>query len=75
MKRLSCTTPHWPRTQFAAAIYSTIRPQPLKLGALVQASARRIKVAIASACPWQNEFARTYVRLRGTTAYDEPDVA
>jgi hypothetical protein len=36
----------------------------LKLGALVRISVRRIKFAMASACPWQDEFALAHVRLR-----------
>ncbi len=50
-------------TQFAEATCGTIRLKLLKLGALVRVSVRRIKVAMASACPWQNEFALAYVRL------------
>ena len=44
-------------TQFAEATCGTIRLKLLKLGALVRISVRRIKLAMASACPWQNEFA------------------
>ena len=36
----------------------------LKLGALVRVSMRRIKVALASACPYQNEFALAHARLQ-----------
>ena len=38
-------------TQFAEATCGTIRLQLLKLGALVRVSVRRIKIAMASACP------------------------
>ena len=44
-------------TQFAEATCGTIRLKLLKIGALVRISVRRIKVAMASACPWQDEFA------------------
>jgi hypothetical protein len=50
-------------TQFAEATCGTIRLKLLKLGALVRVSVRRIKVAMASACPWQDEFALAHVRL------------
>ena len=41
-------------TQFAEATCGTIRLRLLKLGALVRVSVRRIKIAMASACPWQD---------------------
>jgi hypothetical protein len=50
-------------TQFADATCGTIRLKLLKLGALVRISVRRIKVAMASACPWQDEFALAHFRL------------
>ena len=50
-------------TQFADATCGTIRLKLLKLGALVRISVRRIKLAMASACPWQDEFALAYLRL------------
>jgi hypothetical protein len=55
-------------TQFAEATCGTIRLKLLKLGALVRNSVRRIKLAIASACPWQNEFALAHARLRNASA-------
>ena len=55
-------------TQFADATCGTIRLKLLKLGALVRVSVRRIKFAMASACPWQNEFALAHVRLRNAVA-------
>jgi hypothetical protein len=55
-------------TQFADATSGTIRLKLLKLGALVRVSVRRIKFAMASACPWQNEFALAHVRLRNAVA-------
>jgi hypothetical protein len=50
-------------TQFADATCGTIRLKLLKLGALVRISVRRIKFAMASACPCQNEFALAHARL------------
>jgi Transposase DDE domain group 1 len=55
-------------TQFAEATCGTIRLKLLKLGALVRISVRRIRVAMASACPWQNEFALAHARLRNAAA-------
>ena len=55
-------------TQFAEATCGTIRLKLLKLGALVRISVRRIKLAMASACPWQNEFALAHARLRNAAA-------
>ncbi len=50
-------------TQFADATCGTIRLKLLKIGALVRRSARRIKFAMASGFPWQNEFMLAYVYL------------
>jgi len=55
-------------TQFADATCGTIRLKLLKLGALVRISVRRIKFAMASACPWQDEFALAHLRLRNAEA-------
>ena len=52
-------------TQFAAATCGTIRLALLKIGALVQISVRRIRLAMASGCPWQNEFRLAHLRLAG----------
>ena len=43
-------------TQFANATCGTIRLRLLKVGALVTASVRRIKIAMASAYPWRDEW-------------------
>jgi len=51
-------------TQFADATCGTIRLRLLKIGALVRISVRRIKLAMASAYPWQDEFALAHLRLR-----------
>jgi Transposase DDE domain group 1 len=50
-------------TQFQDATCGTIRLKLLKLGAKVTVSVRRIKVALASACPYRTEFALAYLRL------------
>jgi hypothetical protein len=55
-------------TQFAEATCGTIRLKLLKLGALVRVSVRRIKIAMASACPWQDAFALAHARLRHAIA-------
>jgi hypothetical protein len=52
-----------PHTQFADATCGTIRLKLLKIGALVRVSVRRIKIAMASGCPYQNEFALAHLRL------------
>lgn len=58
-------------TQFAAATCGTIRLKLLKLGALVKISARRVKIAFASACPSAAEWRLAATRLsyaRGSPA-------
>jgi hypothetical protein len=50
-------------TQFAEATCGTIRLKLFKIGALVRVSVRRIKIAMGSACPYQNEFALAHSRL------------
>ena len=55
-------------TQFAEATCGTIRLKLLKIGALVRVSVRRIKFAMASGCPWQNEWALAHARLRNAAA-------
>jgi hypothetical protein len=50
-------------TQFQDATCGTIRLKLLKLGARITVSVRRIKVAIASACPYRTEFALAHLRL------------
>ena len=50
-------------TQFAEATCGTIRLCLLKVGALVRISVRRVKVAMASAYPWQPEWALAHARL------------
>jgi hypothetical protein len=55
-------------TQFAEATCGTIRLRLLKIGALVRVSVRRIKVAMASACPWQDAFELAHARLSNAIA-------
>ena len=55
-------------TQFAEATYCTIRLKLLKLGALIRVSVRRIKIAMVSACPWQDEFELAPARLGNAIA-------
>jgi Transposase DDE domain group 1 len=52
-----------PDTGFANATCGTIRLKMLKIGALVRISVRRIKVAMASACPAAHEWHRAAIRL------------
>jgi len=54
-------------TQFAKATCGTIRLKLLKIGALVRTSLRRIKIAMASGCPYQHEFALAHARLTNAT--------
>jgi hypothetical protein len=51
-------------TQFATATCGTIRLKLLKIGAQVRRSVRRIKIAMASACPYQAEYHLAYLYLR-----------
>src|SRR5262249_58889661 len=50
-------------TQFAQATCGTIRVKLFKIGALVRVSVRRIIIAMASACPYQNAVALVDLRL------------
>jgi len=50
-------------TQFANATCGTIRLKLLKIGALVRLSVRRLKIAMASAFPYQQEYRSAYVLL------------
>ncbi|MDX1425573.1 MAG: IS1380 family transposase [Kiloniellales bacterium] len=51
-------------TQFATATCGTIRLKLLKIGAQVRKSVRRIKVAMASAFPYQAEYHLAYLYLK-----------
>jgi hypothetical protein len=53
--------------QLGRGVAATVTWMPIDmmtLGALVRVSVRRIQVAMASACPCQNEFGFAYARLR-----------
>jgi hypothetical protein len=50
------------------ATCGTIRTKLLKIGAQVRFSVRRVKVAMATACPYANEFALVYARMRAAAA-------
>ena len=55
-------------TELANATCGTIRLKLLKIGARVTVSVRRIKIAMASACPVQAEFALAQARVRAPPA-------
>jgi Transposase DDE domain group 1 len=55
-------------TIFAEATSATIRLKLLKVGALVTTSVRRVKIAMASAHPWQQEWRLAHARLRNAAA-------
>jgi len=58
-------------TQFAEATCGTIRLKLFKIGALVTTSVRRIKIAMASSCPYAQEWRLAATRLwlaRGSPA-------
>jgi hypothetical protein len=50
-------------TDFAKATCGTIRLKLLKVGAIVRVSVRRIKIAMASACPAARDWGRAAIRL------------
>jgi hypothetical protein len=50
-------------TDFAKATCGTIRLKLLKVGAIVRVSVRRIKIAMASACPAAQDWGRAAIRL------------
>jgi hypothetical protein len=56
-------------TQFASATCATIRLKLLKIGAQVRRSVRRIKIAMASACPFQTEYHLAYLYLKRAAAF------
>ena len=51
------------QTRFARATCGTIRLKLLKIGAQIRISVRRVKLAMASGCPYQNDYALAYARL------------
>ncbi len=50
-------------TRLARATCGSIRLKLLKIGAQVRRSARRIRIAMASACPHADTFAHAHARL------------
>jgi Transposase DDE domain group 1 len=54
-------------THFAEATCGTLRLALLRIGAQVRRSVRRIKLAMASAHPFQDEFALAHARLAAAT--------
>lgn len=55
-------------TRLATATCGTLRLKLLKIGALVRVSVRRIRIAMASACPHAAEFALAHARLSAAAA-------
>lgn len=55
-------------TRLANSTCGTIRTKLLKIGAQVRTSVRRIKIAMASANPYQNEFRLAHCRLTRAAA-------
>ena len=55
-------------TDLVDATCGTIRLKLLKIGALVRISVRRIKIAMASACPVAQDWTRAAVRLTAAAA-------
>ncbi len=55
-------------SRLAQATCGTIRLKLLKIGAQVRISVRRIRVAMASACPYAAEFALAHARLTAAAA-------
>jgi hypothetical protein len=51
-----------PHTRFAVATCGTIRLKLMKIGAQVTRSVRRIRIAMASACPYADEFRLAHAR-------------
>ena len=52
------------QSRLAKASPGTIRLHLLKIGARITRSIRRFKIAMASACPWQHEWALAHARDR-----------
>jgi hypothetical protein len=50
-------------TELARACANTIRLKLLKIGAVVQISVRRVKLALSESCPHQREFAAAFRQL------------
>ena len=54
--------------QFAQATCGTIRLKLLKIGGLVRVSVQRVKIAMASTCPYQPDIALAHAMLRRASA-------
>src|SRR5436189_2659041 len=52
-----------PHTRFESATCGTLRLNLLKIGAVVRVSVRRVKIAMASACPAAQDWGRAAIRL------------
>jgi hypothetical protein len=52
------------KTSMAKATVGTIRLNLLKLGARITISVRRILIAIASSCPYQDIWSEAYSRIQ-----------
>ena len=52
------------KTSLAKATVGTIRLNLLKLGARITVSVRRILIAIATSCPYQDILATAYSRIQ-----------
>jgi hypothetical protein len=52
-----------PYTRFARASCGSIRLALLKIGAVVTTSVRRVRIAMASGCPYQLVFREAYALL------------
>ncbi len=50
-------------TRFARATCGTLRLKLLKIGAQIRVSVRRVKLAMASGCPYQHEYRLAHTRL------------
>ena len=59
-------------TDFAKATCGTIRLKLLKIGAIVRLSVRRIKIAMASACPAAQDWARAAIPTRDWRPWPAP---
>ncbi len=63
-----CCSAHPPTSRsdrrIANATCGTIRLRLLKIGAQVRITVRRVKIAMATACPYANELAPAYARIR-----------
>lgn len=58
----------------AGATVCSIRLRLLKIGAYVTNSVRRIKVALASACPYLREFRQAWAHLFPETPLNRPSL-